>query len=333
MIGAGLLVLIAQVGWWPIHLAPGTTLEVESWAEYDDNLFRYSPETLREFEAGIKPYRFPHRTRDDLHTTVGVSLRRSFGRGRLFRFTLRSHTYALNPQKSYTFYRFDGRFARGEARFALYGYLIPAYLVRYFPELDSTPLRWRPALYRASALGLYGQWPVGEALTLRLEGRGKWWDYVAQFNEYDTWALWGRVRLAGRRAGIGLGAERAWARATDQPGENPLTSDDPDYSYQAYEGEGWVRLWNKPEITLRGYLRLRQFVTRKPFALDPYHAGRKDRDYRVSLTAALPLNRRLQVLVRYRLELRRTTSPALPQIFEVKDYTRHRLALGTHILL
>ena len=282
--------------------------------------------------AGL-PTGSPHRTRDDLHTTLGITLTRSWGKGKKLRLILRNHTYALNPQKSYTFFRLEGEAQKGPIRLRLYGYGIPAYLVRYFPELDSTPVRWRPAYYRSTAIGAYGRWRVGRRLWLTLEGRGKWWDYVPQFNEYDTWALWGQIRMSVSRAGVGLGVERAWARATDEPGETPLTSDDPDYSYVAYEGVGWLRLRERPEIMAEGYGRLRWFVTAKPFERDPYHVGRKDRDFRLTLRIRIPVNRRLSLSGRYRLELRRTTSPAFPEIFEVKSYNRHRFSLGFQALL
>ena len=323
-----LLILFSQANWWPIHSIKGVIVEEEVSLIYDSNPFKYSPDDLRDFENGLKGYRFPIRTSDDLAIKFNVLMR---GNGGLkWRIGFMSQVYTINGEKS--FLRFSLSIQKG--RFSIYYFYLPRFLIRYYPDPDSGNRAYLPCLYQEHRLNIGFNFP----LDFRLQGGGGYRDYVKNFNEYDgaffsIKLLSPSIKLMKNSVVLSYMFEDYEARATDEPGEKASFSDDPDISYFRHSGEIILRRkFNFLKRELRTLLKYRYrrmiFTTDKNFLEDPYHSGRVDQDHRIKCDFDITINRRLALIFGIYFIWRDVSSDALPVIDEVKNYNRFRILTG-----
>ena len=109
---------------------------------YDDNVYNYSQPYIDDFLNGVRAYRFPFETHDDLVTAMDFRLlvRNKFFGGRTTTFSLDLNTdnYLVNNQKNFQKYTFGLRQSFGEYAVKLSYGLLPNYLIRYYRNPQGT---------------------------------------------------------------------------------------------------------------------------------------------------------------------------------------------------
>jgi hypothetical protein len=172
---------------------------------------------------------------------------------------------------------------------------------------------------------------------LILENNQRFYNKPFLENDIDAWEVRGTFYWRPHRHwnfSTDYSFEKATARATDSVGEIPEFSDDSDGSYK----RDLYRLgitWKSPflkkfveRIDLSGLLMIYWFTTDKDLFEDPYHAGRKDTVYKVTLGARRKLSQEITANVGWRFTERSVESPWPGDITLDKDYSKYRVWLG-----
>jgi hypothetical protein len=329
-----LLTGMARADWWPVHALPRTLVHAEVTAIYDDNPFKYSDGDLNEFDAGLRSYRFPIETRDDLAVrgALGFDLNLESTRIEL---DYRGYQYLSNSMKSYSVFlgRVTRKLGSQLAAELAYRYL-PDYMIRHYPAADSGPRVYLPCTF-SQHLGRAGLRAKIGRVTLGVFGEIGRLDYDETFEHYDTDLMGGLGEISYRPVRefyltLTYAYRQNSAKGTD-------LADRPDISNDRHTAKVLLRkrgfLLPDLGLSLSFRYRLRVFTSNKPYAVDPFHSGREDTEYRGALSLDYEINRRFSILARYALESRSTTSPAKDDIDEVKDYTRNVGSLGLRFTL
>jgi hypothetical protein len=338
----GLLALLAlllssgelHADWWPVHALPGTRVTAELLTLYDDNPFKYSSGDLEEFDAGGRPYRFPIETSDDLAIRGGLGFELDLGNTAVD-LEYRGYQYLKNSIKSYQVIHAGLRQDLGSTFDVQLRYVfLPDYMIRHYPVLDSGPRVYRPCTFieHLGELGLQAR--LGR-VTLAGFGSLGILNYGTDFDHYDSdlLGLGGSLTYRFSRdlySRLEYEYRMSSADGADIPRKTDLSND-------RHTGKLLLRkrrfLWPRLDVSVSLQYMLRIFTTDKPHAVDPYHSQREDSEYQGRLSLDYEINRRLTVLARYSLVVRTTTSPAKPEIDEVKDYTRNVVTAGLRFTL
>lgn len=328
------LLLGTPKGWWPIHALGNGYLSFWTSFIYDDNIFRYSKKDLSEFEAGKNPEKYPFLTTDDFITRLTAAL--SYPGKFSFGLRVTENSFLKNVEKDYI-----NLGVWVSAKGASFEFKkIPRFLLRYYPDFESPQNEYKACRYNLNLLRASYDFRFSP-FQLRLLGELSGLHYSPPFMEYDTKGKKGTITLTYRKITSTFSItgfyERTLARAWDQKGEVPETSDDPDISYKRWgvEAKFAQSLKNLPlEFGFSYRWRYKKFTSRKIIPeLDPFHIGRKDRDYRVKLETRYRLNRRIFLFLRGTIEKRWVSSPYKSFIYEIKDYKRHIFSIGFRSIL
>jgi hypothetical protein len=327
---------------WRVHAALSST--------YDDNVYRYSPQDIDDFVHRRADHRFQMETYDDLVSSpsLTLSITRRFSQDCKIRLRLKYgyNLYSVNHQKNYqTFSAFLRTTLVENSYFQIGWFHLPKYLIRPYwdPDVFSTVPRDPESYKKCDFTRTLYAVKLGHRIHRSVRGAVFYERdllyYNPFFTEYDTGANafgfeircdvnpWLQTTFA-------YAFKKAEAKGHDEVGESKASSDDSDISYDEdlFGGSVQVDLSRHVPLPLNltlGYqLARRYFTTEKSPEEDPFHAGRQDDIHRLSLTTEYDILRSLSLYWRYELQRRDVSSGELERITEVKNYHRHRFAMG-----
>jgi len=278
-------------------------------ATYDSNVFRYSDEDLDDFAEDADIERYPMETADDVRLDPGFRLeftreepgvretRLSFGGD--WRLGIENGERSFAKLVARVVERDE---AGAELAFSLSA--IPSYELR--PLWDDDVGAYRECRFRKHSGSV--ELGTGDAFPVELGARWRHdrYGYGPGFVEYDANA--NEVGLAvtarparGLRIDAGYALRQSRARGHDEIGEARATSDDNDTTYDQDEYELRVRWevgrwWGRrTALVASGRVERRFYLTSKSVADDPYHAGREDTAWLVSLRAVVGMSESLRL--------------------------------------
>jgi len=320
---------------------------------YDDNIIHYSEEDLHDFAHIYSPGKFSIDTAGDWIVRPRLDLTMETealtGRDLEIRLRLSSWKYVNNGVKdNESFQLLLKHPGFGRDNFKLYLYHSPESYIRNFRDRPpgtppSDPMEYADFTYVSNSASLEYWRRIADSWDGNLEVQRSARYYSRPFMENDNWEwrfggylTWRRYRSFRVRAEY-LYSD-VLARGADEVGETRETSDDSDPTYErdsycvtfSFYPRG--RLGKIDGISVSGTHQIYYFTTKKSPDEDPYHAGRKDRVYRVEVSGDAG-----EVLGPVSLEggyrfTKRTSTGALEgegeSIGEEKDYTDNRFWLG-----
>ena len=316
---------------------------------YDSNFLGLSDDYIDEWRYGLYPEKFKNSTVDDFVVSPSIDgeVRRRFlgmGQTRL-RAKAQHWQYTNNPIKNNQEFDFYLRQYFGSSKSVeLYYTYAPEQYIRmlsdrapFTPAED--PIVWDEFRFTKNVFGLAYRHRASRRISLKLnlEKNLRYYNQTFIENDIDASEIRGTIYLDPHRSwnfSADYSYEYAKARAVDSVGETPETSDDSDGTYERdlYRlGITWKpRFLRKliDRVDLSGLLMLYYFPTEKELFDDPYHAGRKDTVYKVSLGFERRLNKQLTVDVSGRYTVRTVDSPWPGDITLDKDYDKYRIWVG-----
>jgi len=304
---------------------------------YDDNVYNYSQPYIDDFLNGVRAYRFPFETHDDLVTAMDFRLlvRNKFFGGRTTTFSLDLNTdnYLVNNQKNFQKYTFGLRQSLGKYAVKLSYGLIPNYLIRYYrnPQGTSTEYIGCEAAYHTVSGKV--SFATLEDITLSVTYAYRWDDYIAEFNRYDA-----------RGHNISFGLEKRLREYLDF---------EFDYSYRTSKNDSADVVTSVTDLTpdgsfyqhsLSGNLDLQTLIFvptvfklwysyayrnyTASFAEDSLHFGRQDNRHRAMISIHSRILTGAWLKIYGMRQWRTVTSEALPDIAEIKDFTKYKAGAG-----
>lgn len=311
--------------------ATGWNSALEASLIYCDNLFYLSPADIDSFLRSKNPSRLPYRSLDDLALTAGWSAVWRFSEAGRIRTKVRTHSYMMNWEKSYsvTKLEFEHRLFR-TATAGLAAVWMPNRLIRHYRRLDQgrkgdyAECRFSEYLLMGEIRNQYGRFRIQPSYGFAID------DYLPQFEPYDS-----RIHR--------LGLELGWS-----PAENITMV--VDYSFRLSLADGPV-----PDISYRQHgLQIRAnaslpwlsglqpeaeyhhewrtYTTGNSPEVDPSHAGRQDATRGLVLGFSYRLGR-ATLTAGYESEWREVYSPYSVVIDEIKDYHVNTGKLGITLQL
>jgi hypothetical protein len=325
----------------------GATVGLET--IYDDNFLRYSDDYLRDFHAGVAPYKFKI-DRQDSHILAPsfevFAQRKVLDWGNLrFRFRWKRWQYVQGDVKTNSSYDWYVRqFWSGGRSLELWYSYAPEQYIRELSDRSplappSSELEWLPFRYTRNVFSLIWRQKLLDDVNLKLLLNRSLRYYNQPFMEND-------IKDVGLRATVYWSVHRDWrltfdygythapARGADEVGEMRENSDDSDPSYDRdlYQIDvSWRPAWAKPvfdAVGLSAQHQLYWFTSAKPLLDDPYHVGRKDKVWSLQLDFDRGLSRSVDLNVGARLAVRTVDSPWQGEIAEDKDYDQRRYWIG-----
>ena len=310
---------------------------------YNDNILTNSPEDLEAFIEGTSPWKFLQESNDDL--VLGLSLdlqaRRDFfswGQTR-FTFKVKRWEYTHNPIKTNTDFHFYGRqyFGRNQS---LEGYFHFA-PEQYIGQLsDRSPLDdpdadivWTDFRFQRNTWNLTWRQKITSKLAGKIIYEENYRYYNQPFIENDISAKELRLNASYRinrtyTVDLDYSFEDGNGRGLDEVGEDILTSDnsDPSYERDLYR----IGLSINPRslrkyfdgIDLSFLFMDYYYTTTKSLAQDPYHAGRRDTYYKGTIEVGRDLTKNLSASAAVRYTERVVYSPWEGDITTDKDFTQ-----------
>lgn len=310
-------------------------------ASYDSNIFRYSDTDVDDFLDGARPDRFAIDHVDDVRLEPSVSLsfvREEPGRRETdLRLAGDWRLAGINGEKSFAKLSVRLKERRTRVAYLSLGYFaVPDYHVRRLWDEDSG--EYRSCDFRQHSatleLGSDGSLPVDLALRARYDYYGYDQDFVEYDSSAGTLGAVGTVRpVRGLRVDLGYALKVLSARGYDEIGETRSSSDDSDISYEQDEYSlraRWEagRVGGVPAVLkLRGTLRKRYYQASGRVAEDPYHAGREDTYWAVSLRGEFELADNLDLEAFYEHRRRLADSDYVDDMWLSKDYAADRFGL------
>jgi len=312
---------------------------------YDSNILNNSDDYRDEWGDGTAPWKFRLRTEDDLvlSPSLDVELRRQvlgWGQTRLG-ISVQTWQYCFNPIKDNTEIASHLRQYLGGSRSLEIAYLYaPMQYIRQLSDREAfsdpdLPLLWRGFLFSKNVTTITYRQRLNRSFSgkILVENNLRYYNRPFLENDIDAWEIRGNlVWRAHRRLDVSLdySYEDAAARAVDSVGETPLISDDSDASYvrDLYRlGLTWEPRFLRPwvdQIDVVGLLMLYWYTTDKDLFEDPYHAGRRDSNYRLSLELRRHVSRKLTVRLGTFFTERAVDSPWPGDVALDKDFTKQR---------
>jgi hypothetical protein len=304
---------------------------------YDDNVYTYSQPYIEDFLNGVRPYRFPFETHDDLVTSLDFSLlvrNKFFGkRTTTFSFDLNTDNYFVNNQKNYQKYTFGLRQSFGKYAVKLSYGLIPKYLIRYYrnPHGTSTDYIGCEAAYHTISGKI--SFSTIQNITLSATYSHRWDNYIDEFNRYDA---------RGHNIAFGLEKElRKYLnfefvyayRTSENDSAEVVTSSaelTPDGSFYQHSLNGNLELQAVifvPTVVKFGYdYAYRNYNASS--AEDSLHFGRHDNRHR----ALISVHSRILTGAWLKLfglrQWRNATSEISADIDDIKDYVKYKAGAG-----
>jgi len=316
---------------------------------YDSNYLGLSEDYIDQWHTGDYPYKFRMRTVDEfiLAPWLNVELRaRYFGMGRTsFRFKLQHWQYTHNPIKNnqqFDFYlrQFVGS---GKSLELSYFYAPEQYIRELSDRAPFTPAEdpviWHAFNFTKNVLAVAYRHRLSRQISVKLilEKNLRYYNQPFIENDIDASEIRGTLYWSPHRRwqfSVDYSYEHAKARAIDTTGETAETSDDSDATYDRdlYRlGITWRPQFLKKlvdRIDASGLVMLYYYPTDKELFEDPFHAGRTDNVYKVSLGFERRILRSVTLDLAGRYTVRTVDSPWPGDITLDKDFTKYRIWLG-----
>lgn len=297
---------------------------------YNDNILGASPDDIASFESGAEPWKFRHRSTDDLVLAPSLDLeaRRDLtdlGQTR-FRFRVKRWIYVYNPIKTNTDFDFYARQYVGKRQsLELYLHAAPEQYIRQLtdrsPLVDpATPLQWLDFRFKRRIWNLTWRQTISSDLSGSLTYERNYRFYNREFMENDirAWELRGSLSWDVSKV-LTLSGDYSYedgaGRGYDEVGETRFTSDDSDPSYlrDLYRLEAeiaWPKLAKLFDSLSLSFLFMDYYyTTQRPLVEDPYHRGRRDLNYKGTVELQRRLNRSLTARFSVRRSSRTVESP------------------------
>ena len=304
---------------------------------YDDNVYAYSQQYIDDYLNGIRPYRFPFETYDDLVTSFDFALlvRNKFFGKRTTTFSLDVNTdnHLLNNQKNFQRYTFGVRQSLGRYAVKASYQVIPRYLIRYYrdPSGESTDYIGCEATYHTA--GVKVSFTTVRDITLTAAYGHRWDDYIPEFNRYDAN---GHVATFGIEKELSRSLDFAFSyeyRTSDTDSAAAATSDidlTPDGSfYQHALGADFLMHLSAilpATIKLSYDYGFRSYSTST--GDDSLHFGRRDHRHLVTLRTYARIITGLRLKLILMRQWRAASSEIMPGIDVIKNYVRYRAGAG-----
>lgn len=296
---------------------------------YDDNIFLYSENDLKDFQRSIRPYRFPFETSDDFITilTGSIKLRQRLFNQKpsIFSLLYRQHVYSVNRVKSYQFFSLKINQYVTKPLTIEIGYLfLPKYLIRYYkdPTGQTSPPDYIGCEFAEHLFSLELIYKFIKKVTFTPFYKFEIDNYISKFNYYDTKAH--RLGLNGNFRLQPIISLRGKFEYKIAQAEGPV----PDISYDQLAWSIGLQFGKKLKVIANYGQERRDFVTDNLPDIDPFHFGRVDKTRNLKFSLEIPLTRAIWVDANYEFEKRDVTSPYKETIDEVKDYQKNRFGLG-----
>jgi hypothetical protein len=304
---------------------------------YDDNIYAYSQQYIDDYLSGIRSYRFPFETYDDLVTSFDFALlvrNRFFGkRTTTFSLDVNTDNYLLNNQKNFQKYTFGMRQSFGRYAVKASYQVIPRYLIRYYrdPSGESTDYIGCEATYHTASAKV--SFTTVRDITLTAEYGHRWDDYIPEFNRYDAnghAATFGIEKELSRYLDFAFSYE--FRNSNTDPADAMTSGIDltPDGSfYQHALGADFsiqVSAALPTTVQLSYDYGFRSYNTST--SDDSLHFGRRDHRHLVSLITYSRIITGLRLKLILMRQWRAASSEIMPDIDEIKDYVRYRAGAG-----
>ena len=310
---------------------------------YNDNILTNSPDYMNDFITGSYPWKFTHKTNDDLVVapSFDIEARRdliSWGQSR-FKFKVKVWKYTHNPIKTNTDFHFYGRQYFGKNKsLEAYFHFAPEQYIRQLSDrspLDDpdADINWKEFRFQRNVWNLTWRQKISKKLSVKFlyEENFRYYNQPFMENDISAWEVRGNATCKFNRTytlNLDYSYEDGKGRGLDEPGENILNSDNSDSSYKRdLYRVGLTMKYKvlKPIISQADFSFLFMdyyYPTTKSLAQDPYHAGRNDTYYKVTFE----VRRKIAKPVTLKLAVRRTErivfSPWEGDITTDKDFTQ-----------
>ncbi|MCX7757118.1 MAG: hypothetical protein N2166_02195 [candidate division WOR-3 bacterium] len=310
-----------------VKLRRNPRFSYEHTLEYDNNIFLYSPEALEEFRNNIRSYRFPFRTTDDLIANYKIRFTlplRIFKKRSDILINYSAKVYTVNTAKSYQTINPSLQIQLvPNFTFRLSYLLIPNYLIRYYKDPQSSRSQYIPCQF-TEHLFTSTIWYKFAQITISPRVRYEFDDYIKKFNFYDgtAWRYGIRISLPVTK---NILLHPDWERK-----HNNAAGPVPDISYceDKFSCDWQINFSGKITLESTVEYAIRRYITTNPPTIDPYHYQRKDAQYSFNINLSYRLKNNWQLFGKYLYALRKTTSPLLIDITEIKDYNNYKISFG-----
>ncbi len=320
---------------------------------YDNNILKYSDKYLARFMNGQDEGRFHIDTYDDiiLYTSLKMSYTfRIFGKLRsIINGEVSRRTYVVNDIKSWNYMTFGYlQYITKRASFKILYSYIPSFYVRHFRDWQwvevygYTPETFKPYVFSKDNFGFYIQNTFFKNTRVKLSLYHARYYHNKYYTEYDSkdW-IYGIKLYQPLHKKFRLEASYQFvtsdAKGYNSAIETPETSNGPDATFVE---DRFVLgfLWYLPRIAKHSnnldvdfILLLRYYSSKYPPLVDPLHAGRYDKNYRITASYNFTLSKSFKLSVFYRLYLRDSDTKARinrTYVSNEKDYSQYHLGLS-----
>ncbi len=311
---------------------------------YNTNVLTNSDEYLIEFQSGLSPHKFQHNTDDDFvfAPEFDIEARNSkllpWGQTR-FKFKFKHWLYTHNAIKTNTDFHFYGRQYFGKSR-SLEGYFHFA-PEQYIRDLyDRSPLdgsgeysSYQAFNFQRNTWNLTWRQKINKKLSVKFiyERNYRYYNQPFMENDIKAWEVRGNATWKFNRTytmNLDYSFEDGNGRGLDEVGEDILTSDNSDPSYERDLYRIGLTMKHK---ALRKFISQMDFsflfmdyyyTTTKNLVQDPYHAGRRDTYYKATAEVRRKLTKTISAKAAVRRTERIVYSPWEGDITTDKDFTQ-----------
>jgi len=329
------------------------SMELSMQSGYDNNALRYSDKYLQRFKNNEDKGRFHIKKYDDLvmDYTARISYSERFIKNMLSVFTARINynQYTFNTIK--TWYQIDLMYqqyiTQKTSLMFSYSYL-PEFYVAHFRDNDwvkmygYTPITFQPYTFSKNDFSFWLQHNFNTNTRVRVYFSLMKYYYNKHFTEYDSDNYLTGVRVSHNLSPqLSLDAAykfvRSNAKGFDELGEDKLTSDDADATYNehnislgaAYKMPRIFNLDNKINFSVE--LFRRYYLTDKTVTEDQLHSGRNDLSYRIGLKYDFAILKNLTTGLYFNYAFRNAQSSNITNnefISDEKDYDQAKCGVS-----
>jgi hypothetical protein len=311
-------------------------------SSYDGNALRYSDKYLERFERQEDEGRFHIATRDDLILTNSLrtvaTLEILDNALTQVATTFRHYSYTSNSLKDWSYYSMSFRQELGQRMAVGVAYeYVPEFYIKHYRDEDwvehfgNSSKTFQPFEYRKDEIsGWLQKMFFGNTRVRALLSYGRYF-HNQHFTEYDSkykqvgfeigQPVISRLKVV---AGYSFAASHAGGDAETDP-----SFDEDKYSLSVQ--------WQLPSIVGRSNLLVIDgeyayccFTSKRSADADRLHAGRWDRDYRMSLVYTVQLSGRILLDLRYEWHQRNASTSAVlnaEYLAEDKDFNQHQIGI------
>lgn len=304
---------------------------------YDNNVYAYSQEYIDEFLDGIRAYRFPFETYDDMITSFDLALllrNKFFGkRTTTFSANLNADNYLLNRRKTFQRYTFGIRQSLGRYAVKLSYQVVPGYLIRYYrnPAGESTDYIGCEATYHSAGGKI--SFTTANNTTLTAEYRHRWDDYIEEFNRYDANGhvlSFGIDKRLHKRIDFAFAYEFRDSKSDSADIPTSLTELTPDGSFYQHSLSGNFSI--QMIMVMPTDMRFSYDYEYRSYTAstieDSLHFGRRDHRHRATLITRSRLMTGFNLKITLMRQWRNATSDVFSDIDRIKDYAKYKAGAG-----